>query len=405
MGKGTDFVVKSGVYSASRYPVMHRSTFIPLSKPAIGPGESASLLKALQDGIWRGDGPATRRMQRHLKLATGAADVFLTTSATHALEMAVRLAGIGPGDEVILPSFTFVSTANAVVLSGATPVFADIDPGTLNIDPADAARRITPRTRAIMPVHYAGVACDMGALTDLATRHGLLLIEDAAQGVDAYWMGRALGGIGRFGAYSFHDTKNICCGEGGALLVAEDRDSRPAEILREKGTNRSAFLRGEVDKYTWMDAGSSYVPSDLLAALLEAQWARRAWIRRSRAATWAAYHNRLAAFESAGFLRRQVVPSYATSNHHTYFFTVTEMERRDALLKAFKSAGIGAAFHYIPLHNAPFGLRLNPGQGVLPVTERMADSLVRLPLYAGLEDEHPEVVERVERVLEGFFAA
>lgn len=382
---------------------MHRTTFIPLSKPAVGPAETDALQQALRSGIWRGDGPATRRVQHRLILATAAADVFLTTSATHALEMAVRLAGIGPGDEVVMPSFTFVSTANAVVLNGGVPVFADIDPDTLNLDPADVARKVTPRTRAILPVHYAGTACDMDPLLRLADEHGLVVIEDAAQGVDAYWKGRALGTIGRFGAYSFHDTKNISCGEGGALLIADAADARRAEILREKGTNRSAFLRGEVDKYTWMDAGSSYVPSDLLAAVLEAQWERRDWIRRSRGEAWNGYHRMLAPFEAAGHIRRQVVPAYATPNHHTYFFTVADASMRDPLLLAFKRAGIGAAFHYIPLHSAPYGRTIHPASTPLPVTDRMADSLVRLPLYAGLTEEHPDAADRVEQVLTSVF--
>lgn len=398
-------MVNSGVYSGPRSTFMHRSTFIPLSKPAVGPAESDSLLNALKSGIWRGDGPATRRMQHHLKMATGVADIFLTTSATHALEMAVRLSGIGPGDEVVMPSFTFVSTANAVVLCGGTPVFADIDAATLNLDPSDVIRKTTSRTRAIMPVHYAGTACDMAPLLSLAGERNLAIIEDAAQGVDAYWNSRALGSIGRFGAYSFHDTKNISCGEGGALLVTRQSDRARAEILREKGTNRSAFLRGEVDKYTWMDAGSSYVPSDLLAALLEAQWERRAWIRRDRARQWQAYHDLLAPFETAGFIRRQVVPSYATTNHHTYFFTLVRSERRNPLLLAFKRAGIGAAFHYVPLHSAPFGRTLNPKLVDLPMTDLMSASLIRLPLYAGLSEEHPDAADRIFKVLSAFFEA
>jgi dTDP-4-amino-4,6-dideoxygalactose transaminase len=398
-------MVKSGVYSPPRFSFMHRSTFIPLSKPAVGPDESDSLLNALKSGIWRGDGPATRRMQQHIRLATAAADIFLTTSATHALEMAVRLSGIGPGDEVVMPSFTFVSTANAVVLSGGTPIFADIDPATLNLDPVDVIRKTTSRTRAIMPVHYAGTACDMAPLLALAGERNLSIIEDAAQGVDAYWNNRALGSIGRFGAYSFHDTKNISCGEGGALLLSRHSDSGRAEILREKGTNRSAFLRGEVDKYTWMDAGSSYVPSDLLAALLEAQWMRRDWIRRDRAHQWQTYHRMLAPFETAGLIRRQVVPAYATTNHHTFFFTVVRPDLRDPLLQAFKRAGIGAAFHYIPLHSAPFGRYLDPTPVDLPVTDLMSASLIRLPLYAGLTDEHPDAADRVSKVLSTFFDA
>lgn len=315
------------------------------------------------------------------------------------MELAVMLLRISPGDEVIMPSFTFVSTANAVVLRGGVPVFADITPGTMNMDPEDVARLINPRTKAIMPVHYAGVACDMDALLGLSRQAGIAIIEDAAQGVDAYWKGRALGTMGDFGAYSFHDTKNIACGEGGALLIRDEVSVSRAEILREKGTNRSAFLRGDVDKYTWMDAGSSYVPSDLLAALLEAQWLRRHEIRMRRARSWAAYHAALAPFERAGTLRRNVVPDYATTNHHTYFFTTENVEIRDRLLNAFHRAGISAAFHYVPLHSSPFGRSLHPTVRPLPQTERLSESQIRLPLYGRLHDDHPDAADRVADVL------
>lgn len=384
---------------------MQRSPFIPLCKPVHGPIEDQAMTDALRCGVWRGDGPATRRAQSVIRLSTGAVAVFLTTSATHALEMAVRLAGIGPDDEVVMPSFTFVSTANAVVLLGARPVFADIRPDTLNLDPEDVGRLITPHTKAILPVHYAGTACDMGALTDLAVSRRIPLIEDAAQGVDAYWMGRALGTIGDFGAYSFHDTKNITCGEGGALLIRDPAMVTAAEILREKGTNRSAFLRGEVDRYTWMDVGSSYVPSDLLACLLEAQLSQRDRIRRGRAAAWSRYHEAFEPLEAAGYLRRQVVPGYATTNFHTYFITVEDPRQRDPLLDAFRKAGIGAAFHYIPLHNSPFGTTMQRTIRPLPVTERAAASLIRLPLYPDLLRDHPDAVERAVQVVRSHFTS
>lgn len=376
----------------------YRST-IPFCSPDSGSAEESALASALRSGFWRGDGPATRRVQNLIRLHTGAKRVFLTTSATHAMELAVMLLRISPGDEVIMPSFTFVSTANAVVLRGGVPVFADITPGTLNMDPEDVARSITPRTKAIMPVHYAGVACDMAALMSLAGQAGLAVIEDAAQGVDAYWNGRALGTLGEFGAYSFHDTKNIACGEGGALLIRDEASVARAEILREKGTNRSAFLRGDVDKYTWMDAGSSYVPADLLAALLEAQWLRRHEIRTRRERAWTGYHQALRPFEEAGKLRRNVIPSYATSNHHTYFFTTDRVEDRDRLLHGFHQAGISAAFHYVPLHSSPFGRGLHPTVRPLPQTERLSQSQIRLPLYGRLVDDHPDVFDRVVDVL------
>jgi len=376
----------------------YRST-IPFCSPDSGSAEESAVAAALRSGIWRGDGPATRRVQNLIRLHTGAKRVFLTTSATHAMELAVMLLDISPGDEVIMPSFTFVSTANAVVLRGGVPVFADIEPGTMNMDPQDVARKITSRTKAIMPVHYAGVACDMGALLSLAGDAKLAIIEDAAQGVDAYWNGRALGSLGDFGAFSFHDTKNIACGEGGALLIRDEANVPRAEILREKGTNRSAFLRGDVDKYTWMDAGSSYVPADILAALLEVQWTRRQDIRTNRERAWRGYDAALEPFERAGMLRRNIIPSYATSNFHTYFFTTDRIEDRDALLTAFKRAGISAAFHYVPLHTSPFGVRLHSPVASLPNTERLSDSQIRLPLYGRLVDDHPDVFDRVIDVL------
>lgn len=376
----------------------NRST-IPFCSPDSGSAEESAVSASLRSGVWRGDGPATRRVQNAIRLHTGAKRVFLTTSATHAMELAVMLLSIKDGDEVIMPSFTFVSTANAVVLRGGKPVFADINPGTLNMDPQDVARLITPRTRAIMPVHYAGVACDMDALFSLAGEAKLAIIEDAAQGVDAYWKGRALGTLGDFGAYSFHDTKNIACGEGGALLIRDDADVSRAEILREKGTNRSAFLRGDVDKYTWMDAGSSYVPADVLAALLEVQWSRRQEIRENRARAWRGYHQALETFEGAGKLVRNVIPDYATTNHHTYFFTTDRVADRDALLAAFKKAGISAAFHYVPLHTSPFGMKLESKPRALPNTERFSESQIRLPMYGRLVDDHPDVFERVTAVI------
>jgi dTDP-4-amino-4,6-dideoxygalactose transaminase len=378
---------------------MQHRPILPFCKPDTGKAEQTALANALESGFWRGDGPATRRVQNLIRLHTGSKRAFLTTSATHAMELAVMLLDIGPGDEVIMPSFTFVSTANAVVLRGGIPVFADITQGTMNMDPADVARLITPRTKAIMPVHYAGVACDMDALLTLARDGRLAMIEDAAQGVDAYWNGHALGTLGDFGAFSFHDTKNIACGEGGALLIRDGSMVARAEILREKGTNRSAFIRGEVDKYTWMDAGSSYVPSDLLAALLEVQWSRRTEIRRKREAVWMGYHQALKPFEDSGFLTRNVIPNWATSNFHTYFFTTSRIEDRNRLLDAFKQAGISAAFHYIPLHDSPFGSSLTKNVRPLPITERLSQSQIRLPLYGNLLQEHPDAIERVADVI------
>lgn len=308
-----------------------------------------------------------------------------------------------PGDEVIMPSFTFVSTANAVVLHGARPVFADILPGTLNIDPADVARKITPRTRAIVPVHYSGVSADLKELSDLCEGNGIQIVEDAAQGVDAYYHDKHLGSIGDIGCLSFHDTKNITCGEGGAFLTNSDEIARKAEIIREKGTNRSAFLRGEVDKYTWIDRGSSYIQSDILAAVLEAQWAKRAEIRSLRQSAWNTYNETLLTLEKQGFISRPFIPEYCRTNYHTYFFTVNNADDRDPLLDALKSAGISATFHYIPLHDSPFGIRLQPDPELLPNTETLSLQLIRLPLFPSITADYPDFAERAASVIESYF--
>jgi dTDP-4-amino-4,6-dideoxygalactose transaminase len=369
---------------------------IPSNAPYIGIEEEEAVKKALVSGHLIGNGSICKRVERQMQEMFNAKHVLLTTSCTHAMEMAMLVLGIEPGDEVILPSFTFVSTANCVVLRGAQPVFAEIKPDTLNIDPDDIRRRITPRTRAIMPVHYAGVGCDMDKIMAIAEEHGLHVVEDAAQGVDAKYKERYLGTIGHIGCYSFHYTKNITCGEGGAFLTNDDEIARKAETIREKGTNRSAFLRGEVDKYTWVSAGSSYVLSDLLAAVLEAQLAKRAEIKAKRKAVWEQYYETLKPLAAEGKVMLLVIPTGRESNYHIFFFRVMDEEKRNAVLNGLRSEGIGATFHYIPLHSSPFGRQSVECAYDLPLTDGCSTTPVRLPLYPGILDEQ---VERIVQIV------
>lgn len=375
------------------------STVIPFHKPFTDSQEHLAMQHVLTAGTLRGDGPASKRVQQLMRTVTGSQHAFFTTSCTHALEIAVQALGIGPGDEVIMPSYTFVSTANAVLMHGGKPVFCDIMPDTLNMDFNHASRLVTARTKAIIPVHYAGVAVDIDAMMKFKSTHGVHIIEDAAQGADAYHQGKHLGTFGDFGCLSFHDTKNITCGEGGALLTNNPELARRAEIIREKGTNRSAFLRGEVDKYTWIDRGSSYIQSDLLAAVLEVQWQKRTQIKELRADAWNQYQRLFEPFEQDGKLKRPVITPGAETNYHTYFVTTTRTEQRDILLEAYKQAGIQASFHYIPLHNSPFGKKLQEGNVPhLPVTEQMSERIIRLPLYPAIAVEHPDFCERVYEI-------
>jgi dTDP-4-amino-4,6-dideoxygalactose transaminase len=332
-----------------------------------------------------GDGPAGRRVEARLAALLGTPRALLTTSCTHALELALLALGIGPGQEVVVPSFTFVSTANAVLRVGARPVFADVEDHTLGLDPEDVARRLTPRSAALVPVHYAGVAPDMDALLDLSRRHGLRVVEDAAQGLGATYKGRALGTLGDAGALSFHETKNLSCGEGGALLVADPDLAKRAEIAREKGTNRAAFLRGEVDRYTWVAEGSSYVLSDVLAAILEAQLDKLTAIQERRAAIAARYREALGEWAEAHGVRLPAVLPDRATNHHIFFLLYPDGARRDAALQALRAQGVTATFHYVPLHSSPFGRSLGAG-AELPVTDRVAATLVRLPLHPRLSD-------------------
>jgi dTDP-4-amino-4,6-dideoxygalactose transaminase len=371
----------------------------PFNRPAVTGRELSYVAEAIAAGHLSGDGAFTRRCHAWLQERTGAAKALLTHSCTGALEMAAILAGVGPGDEVIMPSYTFVSTANAFVLRGATPVFVDVRPDTLNLDERLVAEAVTGRTRAIVPVHYAGVACEMDPIVALAAERGLLVVEDAAQGVGSTYRGRPLGAIGDLGALSFHETKNVISGEGGALLARDERFAARAEVIREKGTNRSAFFRGAVDKYTWVDIGSSYLPSEIIAAFLWAQFEAADDLTGRRMAVWERYHAAFADLEAAGAARRPVVPAHCTHNAHMYYLLLPDLETRQRLIAELKAAGIGAVFHYVPLHSAPAGERFGRTHGDLPNTQRASDCLVRLPLWAGVEPQVDAIVDAVRAVL------
>jgi dTDP-4-amino-4,6-dideoxygalactose transaminase len=370
------------------------SSRIPFNRPAVAGRELQYIEQAVQSRHLSGDGPFTRRCTACLESLTGAARALLTHSGTAALEMAALLGDVQPGDEVIMPSYTFVSTANAFVLRGATPVFVDIRDDTLNLDEHLVADAVTPRTRAIVPVHYAGVGCAMDDILAVSERHGLLVVEDAAQAVGASWHGRALGTIGDLGCLSFHETKNVVSGEGGALLINRDALVERAEIIREKGTNRSRFFRGQVDKYTWVDVGSSYLPSDLLAAFLLAQLEYAADLRAARLGLWGHYHEAFESYERRGLVRRPVVPDDCEQNGHMYYLRLPSLEARTAFIAALVAQGINPVFHYIPLHSSPAGRKVGRAfGGELPVTDRVSDTLVRLPLW-------PELGDGAERVID-----
>ena len=359
---------------------------IPFNKPYMTGKELWYISQAHHLGHLSGDGPFTKRCHSWLEERTRCHKALLTHSCTGALEMTAILAEIGPGDEVIMPSYTFVSTANAFVLRGGVPVFVDIRPDTLNMDERLIEAAITERTRAIAVVHYAGVGCDMDAVMAVAEKHGLLVIEDAAQGIMCGYRGRPLGSIGHMAAVSFHETKNIISGEGGALLINDPRFAERAEIVREKGTNRAKFFRGQVDKYTWVDVGSSYLPSEIIAAFLYAQMEHADAITERRLALWGDYHERLAALEEAGKLRRPVIPDYAQHNAHMYYILLPDLEKRTGLLRFLKEEGIGGVFHYVPLHSSPAGKKFGRPHGHLDITDNLSERIVRLPLWIGLED-------------------
>ncbi|KFB70962.1 MAG: UDP-4-amino-4-deoxy-L-arabinose--oxoglutarate aminotransferase [Candidatus Accumulibacter phosphatis] len=368
---------------------------IPFNKPYMTGKELWYISQAHAQGHLAGDGSFSRKCSQWLEQTTGTRRALLTHSCTAALEMAAILADIGPGDEVIMPSFTFVSTANAFVLRGGVPVFVDIRSDTLNIDESRIEAAITSRTKAIVPVHYAGVGCEMDVIMDIARRHGLIVIEDAAQGLMSTYRGRPLGSIGNLAALSFHETKNIISGEGGALLINDARFVERAEVIREKGTNRSQFFRGQVDKYTWVDIGSSYLPGEIISAFLFAQMEEAQAITDRRLSLWSQYHRRLATAESSGVLRRPQIPAECRHNAHMYYLLLPNLETRTEFISRLNSKGIHPVFHYVPLHSAPAGRRFGRVHGELPVTDEVADRLVRLPFWVGLEEQQGEVIEKL----------
>jgi dTDP-4-amino-4,6-dideoxygalactose transaminase len=373
---------------------------IPFNHPFTTGDEFAYISEAIENLHLSGNGPFTTRCARWLEDSLGCEHALLTSSCTSALEMAMLVAGVGPGDEVIVPSFTFVTTASSVALRGAVPVFVDVREDTLNLDERRVEAAITPRTRAIMPVHYAGVGCELAQLSQIAERHGLILIEDAAQGISASYRNRPLGTLGDLGCISFHETKNLICGEGGALLINRADWVERAEIIQEKGTDRSRFLRGQVDRYTWTDLGSSFLMSEISSAFLWAQIQHAEEILARRMAIWQAYHERLAALEVAGRLRRPTIPLDRGHNAHMYYVLLADRDSRDRLIETLAEQNIHALFHYIPLHSSPAGERLGRTAEELPVTDRVSETLVRLPLWVEMsEAEVARVCEAVERAL------
>lgn len=367
------------------------SEFIPFNRPYATGRELDYVAEAYRAAHLSGDGGFTRRCHRWIEERAGCPKALLTHSCTSALDLAALLLDLKSGDEVIMPSFTFVSTANAFVLRGAVPVFVDIREDTLNLDESLIEAAITPRTRAIAPVHYAGVACDMDAIMSIARGHNLTVIEDAAQGVMAGYKGRALGAIGDLGSFSFHETKNIISGEGGALLVNDPALVSRAEIIREKGTDRDRFFRGEVDKYTWQDVGSSFLPSEINAAFLWAQLEQAERITAERIAIWNRYHAMLEPLERAGLLRRPIVPADCQHNGHIYYALLSHADRQ-SVLRELKANAIQSVFHYVPLHSSPAGQRFGRSNGDLGLTTSLSERLIRLPMWLGLTETQQQHV-------------
>ena len=347
-----------------------------------------------------GDGEYTQKCNAWIEKKTGTGKCLLTTSCTHATELAALLCDIKPGDEVIMPSYTFVSTADAFVLRGAVPVFVDIRPDTMNIDETLIEEAITEKTRAIVPVHYAGVACEMDTILDIAKRHNLKVVEDAAQGIMSTYKGKALGTIGDFGAYSFHETKNYSMGEGGALLIRDQKNVEEAEIIREKGTNRSKFFRGQIDKYTWVNYGSSYLPSDMNAAYLYAQLEIADEINEARLACWNRYYEQLLPLKEAGKIELPVVPEGCVHNAHMFYIKAKDLEQRTRFISYMKENGVLTVFHYIPLHTAPAGLKFGRFHGEDRYTTKESERLVRLPMYYGLTLDQ---VDFISGLIKNFF--
>ena len=374
-------------------------TRIPFNKPYMTGNELANIAQAHVNGHLSGDGIFTQHCQNWLEKTTGTRKSLLTHSCTAALEMAAILTDVRPGDEVIMPSYTFVSTANAFVLRGATIVFVDIRQDTLNIDEAKIETAITDKTRVIVAVHYAGVGCNMDAIMAIAERHNLFVVEDAAQGLLATYRGRPLGSIGHLGTISFHETKNIISGEGGALLINDVNFIERAEIIREKGTDRSRFFRNQVDKYSWVDIGSSYLPGEIIAAFLWAQMQAAQAITERRLALWKRYHEAFADIETSGLARRPFLPEDRSHNAHMYYLLLNTLDQRTEFIKTMKMAEIQCVFHYVPLHSSAFGRDCARHMSELENTDQISERLVRLPLWLGLEHHQSEVIEKVRSAL------
>jgi dTDP-4-amino-4,6-dideoxygalactose transaminase len=367
---------------------------IPFNKPSLVGQELAYVQQALAENQLAGDGNFTKRCNALIERKTGGRRALLTHSCTAALEMAAILANLGLGDEVIMPSFTFTSTANAVVLRGATPVFVDIDARTLNIDPSAVAEAVTDKTRAITAVHYAGVVAEMDALTQIARDRNLVLVEDAAQAYGSTYRGRQAGSLGDIAAFSFHETKNIICGEGGAIVLNRPELTDRAEIIREKGTDRARFFRGEVDKYSWADMGSSFLPGELIAAFLLAQLENEETIRKTRMEIWNTYDRAFRLLIENGRIDGPHIPAHCTGNGHMYYILLRDLEERTAFIQHMKAEKIHALFHYVPLHSSPAGRKFGRAASLLPITDDISNRLVRLPAYLSLGDEIQRVIER-----------
>ncbi len=375
---------------------------IPFNMPPYVGTENNYIKKAIENHKICGDGEFTKKCSAWIEEKTGTKKGLLTTSCTHALEMAALLLDIKPGDEVIMPSFTFVSTADAFVLRGAKAVFVDIRPDTMNINEELIEDAITDRTKAIVPVHYAGVACEMDRIMEIAAKHGLAVVEDAAQGVMSSYKGKALGTIGDFGCYSFHETKNYSMGEGGALLIRDGARTEDAEIIREKGTNRSKFFRGQIDKYTWVNWGSSYLPSDMNAAYLWAQLEQAEEINENRLNSWTEYYNGLKDLADEGKIELPYIPGECVHNAHMFYIKAKDLEERTALIKYLKDNEINTAFHYIPLHSAPAGIKFGRFNGEDIYTTKESERLLRLPMYYQLtKEDRDKVIDKIREFYKG----
>jgi dTDP-4-amino-4,6-dideoxygalactose transaminase len=366
--------------------------YVPFNRASLAGAEFQYIKDAIETMHIAGDGKFTKKCHRFLEDALGVSKVLLTTSCTHALEMAALLLDFKPGDEVVVPSFTFVSTVNAFVLHGATPVFVDVRPDTLNMDERLLEKAIGPRTRAVVPVHYAGVACEMDTILALCRPGGVSVVEDNAHGLFARYRGRPLGTFGALATLSFHETKNFTCGEGGALLVNDPAHFQRAEILREKGTNRSRFFRGEIDKYTWVDVGSSYLPSEILAAFLAAQLEAHGRIQARRREMWDRYLRELCGWAEDRGLRLPVVPDYCEQAYHLFYLLLPSLDIRQRTIARLNELGVHPVFHYQPLHLSEMGRKFGGRPGACPVTEDVSDRLLRLPLYNAMTDDQQERV-------------